>query len=592
VKPVASVWRDKRAIAGCLLLLCALACYFCAVLRLDLHKTAFLDLGPYSDACEYFGQATSLLKTGAPTIQIGYDRLPSRYPPGYPLLMIPWLASLPHNPVLAPFRTNQTIGLLMLLGCFAFYYRIGRPLAGGLAAVLLSTQPGFVTYSRSSMSDLSSAAVAALAFALVYLGLRARRRWPIYCSSVVLGLSLLIKVQMLFFSPLLISMAFFFDGKSRGNWFLHCATVVFVFFLAASFYFLFNTWQFGGPLKTGYDFWVPAFTAQAPFSFHNFPRHLAMIWSELTLSRNQFGVANLFGTGSFLWPTFAILAVVGVLFLRPSPFVFSALLAEASFCLTTATYSFVDGRFYLSVILLLIPLAVLPVEWAVARFSNSRYRFLTVGIFILFVLSCAGYPSESGIKSGVARFGAWDAFLYPGINQRARCYEAEKRFSRAFAGKPGIVLSDIDPVYLNALLPTGFIAAPLDGNHSYCYSQKWHYETADAVRLVRGAIARDEPVYALLASAPKEKAEIEHLPMIGGYKWLPKATLGTKIVVLTLAKNVASVSGLTLDSRYVANRLLPPRRTAVFCGIFSSGWLAVGIMSKINRLLSKEHNEN
>ena len=50
-----------------------------------------LDLGPYPDAVEYFAQANSILKEGAPTIQIGYDKLPSRYPPGYPLLMIPWL---------------------------------------------------------------------------------------------------------------------------------------------------------------------------------------------------------------------------------------------------------------------------------------------------------------------------------------------------------------------------------------------------------------------------------------------------------------------------------------------------------------------
>ena len=121
---------------------------------------------------EYFAQAKSILKEGAPTIQIGYDKLPSRYPPGYPILMIPWLRFLPHNGILAPFRTNQTIGLLLLAGSFVFYFAIGRPLAGGLAVLLVATQPAFVTFSRSSMSDLSGGAVIVLAFALVYLGLR------------------------------------------------------------------------------------------------------------------------------------------------------------------------------------------------------------------------------------------------------------------------------------------------------------------------------------------------------------------------------------------------------------------------------------
>ena len=88
----------------------------------------FLDLGPYTDGVEYFAQAKSILKEGSPTIQIGYDKLPSRYPPGYPILMIPWLRFLPHHGILAPFRTNQTIGLLLIAGTFALYFAIGRPL--------------------------------------------------------------------------------------------------------------------------------------------------------------------------------------------------------------------------------------------------------------------------------------------------------------------------------------------------------------------------------------------------------------------------------------------------------------------------------
>ena len=75
----------------------ALLFYYGAVLRIDLKRTDFLDLGPYPDAVEYFAQAKSILKEGAPTIQIGYDKLPSRYPPGYPILMIPLLSFLPHN---------------------------------------------------------------------------------------------------------------------------------------------------------------------------------------------------------------------------------------------------------------------------------------------------------------------------------------------------------------------------------------------------------------------------------------------------------------------------------------------------------------
>src|SRR5215475_5479246 len=122
---------------GILCFVLSLLFYYGTVLRNNLNHTAFLDLGPSPDAVEYFAQANSMLRYGVPTIEIGYDKLPSRYPPGYPILMIPWLKVLPQPDMIrAPFRTNQTIGLLLLLGGFAFYLRIGKPLAGGLAALL------------------------------------------------------------------------------------------------------------------------------------------------------------------------------------------------------------------------------------------------------------------------------------------------------------------------------------------------------------------------------------------------------------------------------------------------------------------------
>ena len=128
---------------GVLCFALSLLFYYGTVLRVQLKQTDLLDLGPYPDAVEYFAQANSILKEGAPAIQIGYDKLPSRYPPGYPLLMIPWLSCLPHNGILAPFRTNQTIGLLLLIGGFSVLFcdwktgrwRISNRLAGNSTSI-------------------------------------------------------------------------------------------------------------------------------------------------------------------------------------------------------------------------------------------------------------------------------------------------------------------------------------------------------------------------------------------------------------------------------------------------------------------------
>ncbi len=526
----------------------ALLFFWGAVLQIDFKRTHFLDLNPYPDAVEYFAQANSILKEGAPTIQIGYDKLPSRYPPGYPILMIPWLRCLPHNGILAPFRTNQTLGALLLTGGFMFYFAIGRPLAGGLVALLVATQPAFITFSRSSMSDLSGGAVILLAFALVYLGLAWRRRVLIYCAAIVLGLSLCIRPQLVFMAPLLIAMALFPVNVSWTRWFMHCCLTVAVFAVAASPYFILNTFEFGHPLKTGYEFWVPALAEkQAAFSLHNVPRQVSMIWSEITASWDQFTAANLFGTGTYVVPAFIFLSALGLGFVRVRRFEISAFLAGIVYVTATVAFSYVETRFYIPVFFLLVALAVLPAEWALNEALKARFSILAVGVLAVFLLSCIGYPSQSGFKPKGGRSQAWDALHYANRNGKSLWYEAQKKFIRSFGDAPGIVLSDIDSPYLNALLPKPFVAAPIDGNHYYSYSRQWHYGKPEAAQLVTNGFGREIPIYALLLPSKDVDQDIKRLPLIQGYSWKRSEKSNARAVIMTLTKDA---SPLTLKSAF------------------------------------------
>lgn len=528
---------------GTLCLILALLFYYGAVLRIDFKRTDFLDLNPYPDAVEYFAQANSILKEGSPTIQIGYDRLPSRYPPGYPVLTIPWLKFLPHNGILAPFRTNQTIGLLLLTGSFVLYFVIGRPLAGGLAALLIATQPAFITFSRSSISDLSGGAFAVLAFALVYLGMAWRRRWLIYCAAIVLGLSLCIRPQLLFLAPLLIAMALFPAVESWTRWFIHCSLVLVVFALAATPYFILNTLEFGHPLRTGYEFW--GLSTNTAFSLHNVPPQLALIWSEITASWNQYRVANLFGTGTYVVPAFFFLSAVGFAFIRMRRFEISALLAASTYFVAIVTYAYVEGRFYIPILFLLVALAVLPAEGALGQALKRRFSIWSVGVLALFFLSCIGYPSQSGFKPKQGRSQAWDALHYSNDNGKSFWYEAQKEFIRFFQDAPGIVLSNIDPPYLNVLLPKPFVAAPIDDHHNYCYSQIWHYGKAEALRLVHSGLDHATPVYALLVPLLDGDQTVQRLPSIQGYSWRRSEKSNSRAIVMTLTTEAGAPS---LDS--------------------------------------------
>jgi hypothetical protein len=535
--------RSLDIATGVVLLILSLLFYYGTVLRVPFSRTDFLDLGPYPDAVEYFAQADSMLKQELPAIQIGYDKLPSRYPPGYPLLMLPWLKLLQDNKILAPFRTNETIGLLLLVGGFVFYVGIGRPLAGGLATLLLATQPAFITFSRSSMSDLTAGAVTVLAFALVYLGLAWRRRWLIYCAAFVLGLSLGIRPQLVFMAPLLIAMALFPANVSWTRWFMHCCLALIVFAVATSPYFVLNTLELGHPLKTGYEFWIPSLAdKQAAFSFHNVPPQVAFIWSEITASWDQFRVANLFGTGTYVVPAFCFLSAVGLVFLRVRPFEISAFLGGTVYIMTTLAFSYVEGRFYVPVFFLLVALAVLPAECAVNQAFTGRVSVLSAGVLAVFLISCIGYPSQSGFKPEGGRSQAWDALHYANGNGKSPRYEAQKEFIRVYRDAPGVILSDIDPPYLNALLPKPFVAAPIDGRHNYCYSRLWHYGKAEAVELVANALDRGTPVYGLLVHSKQIDQDINRLPLVQGYTWKRSNGTNTAAAIVTLTKDTTASS--------------------------------------------------
>jgi hypothetical protein len=522
-----TMWLEKfastQSLLGVLLLLCALMFYYFAVLRVDYGKTTLLDLAPHPDATEYFAQAKALGRDGWPTIQIGHEKLPSRYPFGYPVLMLPWLKILPGaDAVLAPFRTNQTVGLLLLLAVFAFYAYLAMPLTGGFAVLLLATLPGFFTFCRSSLSEVSASLLIILAFMFAYLGVKEERRWKIYLSSVLLGLSLNVRIQSLFFAPLLLAMALLPMRGMRLRWLFHCTALPAVFVLAASPVQVLNTIQFGSPFKTGYDFWAPYFSMKhLLFSLRYVPENALMLWRQATLQPHGYDAANIFGTGISFVLAFVILTCIGLLFIRFSWFICCAFLAGLSSFAAVLCYLFGrDGRFYLPLLILLVAVAVLPVTWAANNLVVRKRIVAALMVFVLFAGACLGYPSRSGYNTrGISRSQVWEALHFTTSPPESIQFVAQRHFTTRLSGQPGIVLSDIDPVYLNALLPHSFVAAPIDGNHHYKWSYAWRYDRPQALALVEHGLEQSVPVYALFISRDDAATNQSRLPNVPGHEW-------------------------------------------------------------------------
>jgi len=524
---------------GILLLLVALTFYYFAVLRIDYSKTMLLDLAPHPDATEYFAQAQGLRMDGWPSIQIGYEKLPSRYPFGYPALMLPWLKVLPEaDAVLAPFRTSQTMGLLLLLAVFAFYAYLAMPLTAGFAVLLLATLPGFFTFCRSSLSEVSASLPIVLAFMFAYLGIKEERRWKIYLSAILLGLSLNIRIQSVLFAPLLLAMALFPVGGNRLRWFLHCAAVLVVFALVASPVLVMNTIQFHSPFNTGYDFWASYSSVnRLLFSRDYIPVNSAALWKEFTLQPFGYHPANVFGTGTSFVPAFILLATTGLFFIRVDRFAVCGFLASLSFLAVILShhYRLVDARFYLPLFILVVAMAVLPVTWAAQNILAGKRIVTALIVLVLFAGACLGYPSRSGYNTrDIDRSQAWDALHFVTPPSQSIEFVAQKDFARRLGRQPGIVLSDIDPVYLNALLPRSFVAAPIDGKHHYKWSYLWRYDRPQALALVERGLEQSLPVYALFVSQDQMTAQQSRLPNVPGYEWQILNDSNDKVAILKL----------------------------------------------------------
>jgi hypothetical protein len=517
----------------------ALVFYYLSVLTIDYRDTNLLYLGE-SDATHYFAQAKALLRYGLPSVQIGYDKMPSLWPPGYPALMLPWLKILPEtDSILAPFRTNQTIGLLLLCGVFGFYVYLTMPLTGGFAALLLATLPGFFTFCRSPLSDISTSAFVALAFMFAYLGLKEERRWKIYLSAAFLGLSLNIRLQSVFFVPLLWAMPLFPVKGARVRWLLHCLALPIVFAVAASPLLVLNTIQFHSPLKTGYDYYLsPALAKFAVFSWRYIPDNAALLGRELALRPQKFTALNQFGTGTCFVAAFILLACVGVFFIRLNKFVFCAFLAGLSFfALTMSLFPVMYLGYYLPLLMLLVALAVLPVTWAVENLVLRKRTIASLVIFVLFAAAALGYPSRSvNPRLKADRLQSWEALNFSTRPRQSAQFIAQRRFIESVGQAGGLVFSDINPVYLNALFPPGFVAAPLDGKRYTQWRHVVHYDDAQAVALAELGLRRSVPVYALFISTKEFDEKASRLPNVPAYRWVPAEDTTNAAVILRLTQ--------------------------------------------------------
>jgi hypothetical protein len=262
------------------------------------------------------------------------------------------------------------------------------------------------------------------------------------------------------------------------------------------------------------------------------------LWKESTLQPHGYDVAHIFGTGTSFVPAFILLACAGLPFIRLGWFVCCAFLAGLSSFAAAACYLFGGAaRFYLPLLILVVAVAVLPVTWAANNILAGKRIVTALTIFVLFACACLGYPSRSGYNTlGINRSQAWDALHLTASLGQSSQFIAQSDLARRLRRQPGIGLSDIDPVYLNALLPHSLVAAPIDGDHHYKWSYIWRYDRPQALALVKQGLERSVPVYALFVSSDERITKQPRLPAVAGYEWRLLDNSQGKATILQLVR--------------------------------------------------------
>lgn len=256
----------------------ALVALACALVPIVLSRPVPLMEQPFPDAPTYAdtafqiangnGFGTVIDERVQPEQAVTNLIRPSRYPPGYPLALAPFVALGENDRASAQTGARWIAGLLVVSLFFASFV-LGGPLAATLAALVSVSSPFAETSSRLVMSDAFGAALTLLVIAVVGLAWRAGS-WGRLRSVLLTAAGALAAfgvVARLSAVGMLASVVL--TARHR-----RLMTAVAVGALPALIFVATYQWTaFGSPLRSGYSYYLPDVDTLSPsFVLAEWPR--------------------------------------------------------------------------------------------------------------------------------------------------------------------------------------------------------------------------------------------------------------------------------------------------------------------------------
>jgi len=255
---VRSAIRHTRDRAELFLLLGVLVL---AVAMLFLPSYWASSLVPHADAGEYTITAQNLAHLKGYHITLLHRAYPSRYPFGFPLLLMPFYW-LPHATLATGIYGVLTYAVLTVVATYVLARMMSTPLAGVIAAVSALLSSVFVIFSHYVLSEMASTALIALSAILLCRAV-SQVTTTRACLVALVGLGATCGFAMLvhFTNVALVvsvALALVATHRVRAQGWRAFAAFASGPACAGSILALSNWATFGNVIATGYRFWRPA----------------------------------------------------------------------------------------------------------------------------------------------------------------------------------------------------------------------------------------------------------------------------------------------------------------------------------------------
>ena len=456
--------------------------FYGAVGRINLDNTHLYEYKPYPDASEYLAMTKSILNGDGLKFRIGNDWVPSRYPPGASLCYS-ILGFVTHFKVEElPFKTNYLIGNLILLTLSSYLYiRVGL-VSACTFPVLLVTFPGFVLYSRSPMSEMTSV------FVILIVLIMLTEYWVkdnlIYyiLACVFMGLSLLFRTQNLFFA-LFLAIPLFKIDKCSWKKQIRVLCFGFVAFSFATIPLLYyNFHSYGSVAGTGYSYWLSKNLLTRMFSFDHIFSHLGMYYEQVLHPWKGVDSSPFYGSTTYFSAFFILLIPCSMIVLASHSklarrFLVLGLLALVPILM----YRFIRLRFHFTHMIFGILMISVAYNYVCSKLLKRKsWKSISVGcIFVVLMMgNLLGIvpTGNAGFQSLSASFLKFDR-----LGRSSELYKVVEYLNandRSVTNSV-LVLTNYGILTLYSMLDDAFLVIPASENHVYRHSERYRFESVD-----------------------------------------------------------------------------------------------------------------